>query len=103
VIDCVRAVCLYAAEAAGAGVHHGAPPTQPSKKRARAPHDTSDPLKTFAYNATKLSGGAGDKVRPPVLSVTAAGKSAAGRRQWQQKHKRGEWNPKNKPKKSNFE
>ena len=39
------------------------------------------------------------------VSVRAAGTSTAGRRQWQQRHKRGQWIPKNKNRKnkSNFD
>jgi hypothetical protein len=34
------------------------------------------------------------------VSVRAAGASTAGRRQWQERHKRGQWNPKNQHRKS---
>jgi hypothetical protein len=107
-----------AASAAGGGLNTD---TKPSKKRSRpqAVPGSSDPLKSFAYNAQRLGGAIGSaKVcvgrfehvagvalcSCTVLQVagtyTPVGESTSGRRQWQIRHKRGQWNPKNRKGKS---
>lgn len=107
-----------AASAAGGGLNTD---SKASKKRNRPAVTSSDPLKSFAYNAHRLGGAIGGaKVRLVsrqtllLLSVECllllafqvtgtyapVGVSTSGRRQWQIRHKRGNWNPKNRKGKS---